>query len=65
MPLGPETWIDLAPKDGTHVLGYDQRRGWREMWFHTDTAYGEAFWVDEFDSEPEPTHWLPLPEKPT
>jgi hypothetical protein len=54
--------IDTAPKDGTRILGHD-RSGWREMWWKED-LYEGSFWQDEFDSEPEPTHWLPLPDKP-
>jgi len=55
--------IDCAPKDGTCILGYARRGGWREVWFHAD-QYDGAGWMDHFDSEPEPTHWLPLPIMP-
>lgn len=51
--------IDSAPRDGTHILGKDGF--WREMWLVRDQYEGE-FWRDEFDSEPEPTHWAPLPD---
>ena len=51
--------IDSAPRDGTHILGLDGF--WREMWLVRDQYEGE-FWRDEFDSEPEPTHWVPLPD---
>ena len=51
--------IDFAPKDGTRILGHD-RQGWREMWWKQD-LYEGAFWQDEFDSEPDPTIWAPLP----
>jgi hypothetical protein len=60
-PINP---IGTAPTDGTRVLGYDQRGGWRTMWFKTDMHYS-AYWQDEFDSEPEPTHWILLPPPPT
>ena len=51
--------IETAPRDGSRILGKD-RHGWREMWWKVDSYEGE-FWQDEFDSEPEPTHWAPLP----
>lgn len=51
--------IDFAPKDGTHILGRD-RHGWREMWWKIDAREG-AHWQDEFDSEPDPYVWVPLP----
>ena len=51
--------IITAPRDGTRILGRD-RRGWREMWWKVD-QYEGAFWQDEFDSEPDPMHWVPLP----
>ena len=56
--MGEAATIDTAPRDGTHILGKDGF--WREMWLVRDQYEGE-FWRDEFDSEPEPTHWAPLP----
>jgi hypothetical protein len=52
--------ISSAPKDGTHILGLTQW-GWREVWYKRDYCDGE-YWTDEGDSEPEPTHWAPLPD---
>ena len=52
--------ITTAPRDGTHIIGYDQRGGWREMWFKRDEYEGE-FWVDDADGEPDPTHWIDMP----
>lgn len=57
--MGEAATIDTAPRDGTHILGKDGF--WREMWLVRDQYEGE-FWRDEFDSEPEPTHWAPLPD---
>jgi hypothetical protein len=62
-PEGLREWlpIETAPKDGTHVIGLTQF-GAREIWWHQDSYEGE-FWQDEGDSEPEPTHWVPMPVK--
>jgi hypothetical protein len=54
--------ISTAPRDGTHIIGLD-RFGAREMWFKRDTYEGE-FWMDEGDSEPDPSHWVPMPTMP-
>lgn len=51
--------IETAPKDGTRIIGKD-RFGWREMWWKVDQYEGE-FWMDELDSEPNPTHWIEMP----
>lgn len=60
-------WMDIetAPKDGTRVLLYQDGRGAFEGWFHNDYQYAEHFWKDDQDSEPEPSHWQPLPAPPT
>jgi hypothetical protein len=52
--------ISTAPRDGTLILGMD-RYGWREMWFRVDGTDHADYWQDHYDSEPEPTHWCPLP----
>jgi hypothetical protein len=51
--------IATAPKDGTHIIGLTQW-GALEVWWKRDTYEGE-FWQDRGDSEPEPTHWIPMP----
>ncbi len=52
--------ISTAPKDGTLILGMDHR-GWREMWWKVGGEDYADYWQDNYDSEPEPTHWCPLP----
>lgn len=52
--------IETAPRDGTHVVALCRRAGWREMWFKRDQYEGD-YWMDEQDSEPEPTHWIDMP----
>ena len=57
--------IEIAPKDGTLVLGY-----WKQM--KTDNeCYGLTKWSgNSWESEDEardyrnPTHWMPLPNPP-
>jgi hypothetical protein len=58
---GPES-MDSAPKDGTHILA---RQGDRyfNCWWH-DNGYGEAYWMDDADSEPNPSEWWPLTALP-
>lgn len=52
--------IATAPKDGTLILGLDHR-GWREMWWVIGGQDYADYWQDNYDSEPEPTHWCQLP----
>lgn len=56
-----QRWIPIcaAPKDGRHIIGKTQF-GAMEIWWHRDIYEGE-YWTDEGDSEPEPTHWIPMP----
>lgn len=54
--------IETAPKDGTNIIGLTQW-GALEIWYVRDAYEGE-YWQDYSDSEPDPTHWLPLPAPP-
>ncbi len=56
--------IETAPKDGTHILGWCKRYGAIEVWWFQDMHY-YAGWMDSGDSEPEPSHWMPLPTLPS
>ena len=57
--------IETAPKDGTRFLAYEPRHEYRyyECWWEDDFRDWSG-WQDDFDSEPKPTHWMPLPEPP-
>ena len=55
--------IETAPMDGSRFLALEGTRHFDCWW--SDKGYGEAYWMDEADSEPEPTHWMPLPTPPT
>lgn len=54
--------IERAPRDGTQFLAFEIG-GYFNCWWH-DNGYGEQYWMDEADSEPNPTHWMPLPAAP-
>jgi hypothetical protein len=53
--------IETAPRDGTHIIGRTKSQGWVEMWWE-EVEPGVFNWMDEADSEPEPTHWIPCPQ---
>lgn len=53
--------IESAPKDGTRITLYEIGRGAFEGWWHDAWPRAcEEYWMDDADSEPEPTHWRPL-----
>jgi hypothetical protein len=62
---GEQGWrtIESAPKDGRKMLGLIGEDEVGTIWWHRDAYEGE-WWMDEADSEPEPTHWMPLPSAP-
>ena len=53
------------PKDGKRFLAYEKRDGYGlyECWYQHDFS-NWCGWQDDWDSEPEPTHWMPLPTPP-
>ncbi|MEN5276290.1 hypothetical protein ABE527_04985 [Brucella sp. TWI432] len=55
--------IETAPKDGTQFLAYNIANGYYNCWWHKN-HHGEEYWMDEADTEPNPTHWRPLPASP-
>lgn len=60
-------WRDIstAPKDGTPFLAWeDSDRGPFKCWWRDEWPKREAYWMDYNDSEPNPTHWMPLPAPP-
>lgn len=56
--------IATAPRDGTNILVFSSN-GWRQAYAHQSGAH-EPEWFDDWgDILPEePTHWMPLPDKP-
>jgi hypothetical protein len=56
--------IETAPRDGSHFWAYQKRHEYSmfECWWAENHEGG--FWMDYIDSEPEPTHYAPLPEPP-
>ncbi|KRB22715.1 hypothetical protein [Mesorhizobium sp. Root172] len=59
-----EGWrpIETAPRDGSKFLAYEKGH-YFDCWWH-ENGYGEAYWMDEADSEPAPSDWMPLPAAP-
>ena len=56
--------IESAPKDGTAFLAWEREwRGPFKCWWHVKNR-NEAYWMDFDDSDPQPTHWQPLPPPP-
>jgi hypothetical protein len=57
-------WRDMesAPRNGDRFLAFEKGR-YFDCWWQ-DKGYGEAYWMDEADSEPNPSAWQPLPSAP-
>mgnify|MGYP000892861350 CR=1 FL=1 len=58
--------IEEAPKDGTKFLAFQKTsEGWEhyDCWWHIGPK-DEQYWMDVSDSEPEPTHFIPLTSLP-
>lgn len=69
-PMGNWQQIETAPKDGTHVLGWDGRTMTAVSFFVPISKTFLGYWVlvecGAFaeDNEWTPTHWMPLPDPP-
>jgi len=58
--------IEEAPKDGTRFLAFQKTsEGWEhyDCWWHHGPK-DEQYWMDASDSEPEPSHFIPLTSLP-
>lgn len=55
--------IESAPTDGTPFWAYQSGRVQFVCWMDDHPDCGPC-WFDDADSEPEPTHWQPLPPPP-
>lgn len=51
--------IEMAPKDGTPVLVYDEGAICIASFSEDDEA-----WIEVCVLDPGPTHWMPLPDPP-
>lgn len=58
----PETVIEEATK-GKRVLAYEKGR-YYNAWLEFEASEGGWLWFDDADSEPNPSHWMPLPAAP-
>lgn len=61
--------IETAPKDGTHILGFDGSYMTTVEWWEPSHKTEPGSWnlvqgCIRGYSEWEPTHWMPLPEPP-
>lgn len=61
-PIPPETLIKEA-MNGKQVLVYENGR-YYNAWLEFDEYVGGWLWMDDADSEPSPSHWMPLPSPP-
>ena len=63
----PGGWrgIESAPRDGTRFMAYEEadEAKFYPCWWQVDFSYWEG-WQNVWDSEPNPTHWMPLPPAP-
>jgi hypothetical protein len=60
--------IETAPKDGTAILGYWGHNPTNDPSAYAVTKWYGGFWVSVDDDDDEyaaPTHWMPLPPRPT
>jgi hypothetical protein len=56
--------IETAPRDGSRFLAYENRDvSYYPCWWRNDYLIWEG-WQDDWDSEPDPSHWQPLPPPP-
>lgn len=53
--------IETAPKDGRRILIFDPRQKWTEGWWKISNPTDMAWWENDAESEPAPTHWMPIP----
>lgn len=53
-----------ATTNGREVLAYENGR-YYNAWLIYEEYEGGWFWTDEADSEPNPSHYMPLPEPPS
>ena len=58
--------IEEAPRDGTRFLAFEKSsEGSRyECWWQQDLT-GWSGWQNDWDNEPNPTHWKPLDPEPS
>jgi hypothetical protein len=57
--------IDTAPRDGTRFMAFEKSDEYQryECWWQNDFGHWEG-WQDDWDNEPNPTHWKPLDQEP-
>ena len=62
------TWqeIETAPQDGTKFLAFqlDDECQVFVCWYENQFSPNWAGWQTTWDNEPEPTHWMPMPQLP-
>lgn len=61
-PIPPDTLIPEA-MNGKQVLVYENGR-YYNAWLEFDEYEGGWLWMDDADSEPNPSDWMPLPPAP-
>jgi hypothetical protein len=58
--------IETAPKDGTRFWAYQESDEDKQYVCFWENDFGNwEGWQTNWDNEPEPTHWMPLPAAPS
>lgn len=59
--------IETAPKDGTVIWVIQPRNNWIGGYWQYECIWSVCCWYHGYGDgfpEPQPTHWMPLPEPP-
>ena len=57
--------ISTAPKDGTHILIFDEFGECSVAWWQVDSDGSIFGWTTDGGDRVTATHWMPLPEPPS
>lgn len=64
VPQEAERWLLADATNGNQVLAYEKGR-YYNAWLEFEQSEGGWLWMDDADSEPNPSHYRLLPNEPT